>query len=130
MNEKKRHEITTKNVAQQILNDVPEYSAFYFFNGFNKYSGVHARSLIVFSNELKKINKTSLNFHFKRRDFEKWIRTTIRDSTLADEISKIKRSLDDDELLEQICQLVEKRLKDLKQVLANEEPYVEHDDDL
>jgi hypothetical protein len=123
-------EFTTKDVAQKILNEVPEYRAFYFFNGFGEYSGVYAKSLIVFSNKLKKIAKKSLDFHFKRKDFEKWIRTTLGDSYLANEIAEISSSIDEDELLVQICQIVEKRLKDLEQLLANEEPYIEHDDDL
>jgi hypothetical protein len=127
---KARLEITTKDAAQKILNEVPEYKAFYFFNGFGDYSGVYAKSLIVFSNELKRINKKSLDFHFKRGDFEKWIRTTLGDSSLANEIAKIQGHVDEEELLGQICQIIEKRLNNLKQLLANEEPYIDHDDDL
>jgi hypothetical protein len=130
MNEKPRFDITTKDAAQKILDEVPEYRAFYFFNRFGEYSGVHANSLIVFSNELKKIDKKSLDFHFKRGDFENWIRSTIGDSHLANKIAKINEFIDEEELLAQICRVIEKRLKKLKQLLANEEPYVDHDDDL
>ena len=125
MIKKAEFEITTKDVAHKILGEVPAYRAFYFFNDVGKYSGTYANSLIVFSNRLKNIDKKCLDFHFKRRDFEKWIKTTIGDSYLAKEISKINKSLDQDELLEQIYQIIEKRLNDLKQFLANEEPYIE-----
>ena len=84
----------------------------------------------MFLNKLKTIEIASIDFHFKRRDFENWIRSTIGDTHLANEISKINDSVDEEELLGQICQIIEKRLKELKQLLANEEPYVEHDDDL
>ena len=123
-------EIPTKDLAQKILREVPQYNAFYFFNEINKYSGTHARSLIVFFNKLKRIDRVSIDFHFKRRDFENWIRSTVGDTYLANEIAKIKEPINEEELLEQICQIIEKRLKDLKQLLASEELYVEHDDDL
>jgi hypothetical protein len=123
-------EITKKDLVQKILREVPQNNAFYFFNDISKYSGRHARSLIVFFNKLKTIDKTSVDFHFKRRDFENWIRSTIGDTYLANEIAKISESIDEEDLLTQICQIIEKRLKDLKQFLANDEPYIEHDDDL
>jgi predicted lipase len=123
-------ETLTKDAAQKILEEVPEYRAFFFFNGVGEYSGVYAKSLTVFLNKLKKIDKKSLVFHFKQKDFEKWIRTTLGDRYLANEIAKIKRSVDENELLVQVCQIIEKRLKDLEQLLANEEPYIDHDDDL
>jgi hypothetical protein len=120
----------TKDAAQKILKEVPEYRAFYFFNGVGEYSGVYAKSLMVFLNKLKKIDKKSLVFHFKHKDFEKWIRTTLGDRYLANEITKIKSSVDEDELPVQICQIIERRLKDLEQLLASEEAYIDHDDDL
>jgi hypothetical protein len=124
------YEITKKDLAQKILREVPQYNAFYFFNSINRYTGGNASSLIVFLNKLKTIDKASIDFHFKRRDFENWIRSTIGDAYLANEIAKINESIEEEELLAQICQIIEKRLKELKQLLANEEPYVEHDDDL
>ena len=116
----------TENLAQKFLREVPQYNAFYFFTSINNYSGTYARSLLVFLNKLKTIDETSIDFHFKRRDFEKWIRTTIGDNYLASEISKINKSLDEEELPEKVYQLVKKRLNDLKQFLANEETYIEH----
>jgi hypothetical protein len=120
----------TEDLAQKLLREVPQYNAFYFFTGINNYCGTYANSLLVFLNKLKTIDKASVDFHFKRRDFENWIRSTIGDANLANEIAKINESVDGDELLEQICKIIEKRLKELKQLLASEEPYVEHDDDL
>lgn len=122
-------EIKEIDTAQNILREIPPNQAFYFFNGINKYSGTYATSLLIFLNKIKKIDKTSLDFHFKRRDFENWIRSSVGDDYLADEISKIKESSEED-LLTQICKIIEKRMRELKQLLADEEPYVNHDDDL
>ena len=71
-----------------------------------------------------------MNFHLKRKDFENWIRTTIGDTQLANQIKKIDEAIEEDELLTKVCQLVENRLIELKKLLAREEPYIEHDDDL
>ncbi len=130
MVKKTNSENISKDAAQKILTEVPQYRAFYFFEEIDKYCGTYANSLIVFSNVLTNIDRKSLNFHFKRRDFENWIRTTIGDTFLADEINKIEESIDEDELLETVCGLVEKRLIELKKLLAAEEPYIHHDDDL
>ena len=130
MVKKATSEPISKDDAQKILTEVPQYRAFYFFEEIDKYCGTYANSLIVFSNVLTNIDKKSLNFHFKRRDFENWIRTTIGDTFLADEINKIEEPIDEDELLETVCELVEKRLIELKKLLAAEEPYIHHDDDL
>ena len=128
MTKKARIRIAPKDLAQKILSEVPQYDAFYFFEGINKYSGVSARSLIVFSNRLTSIDKKSLDFHFKRGDFENWIRSTIGDSYLANEIAKIDESLEEEQVLTQVCKKINERLKELKQLLALEEQYVEHDD--
>jgi hypothetical protein len=130
MSKKAEFETTPREVAQKILGDVPQYDAFYFFTGVNKYTGVYARSLVVFFNQLKTINKKSIDFHFKRGDFENWIRSTVGDTYLANEIAKINETIKEEELLAQVCQMIEKRLTELKQLLAIEESYVEHDDDL
>ena len=127
---KEKDENTTRDVAQKILDEVPEYCAFYFFNGVNKYCGSYAKSLIIFHNMLTKIDKESVYFHFKRRDFEKWIRTTIGDDYLAKEISKINEHIEEEELVTNVCDIIKQRIIELKQLLAKEEPYVEHDDDI
>jgi hypothetical protein len=127
---KKTRGITRKDQAQKILSEVPQINAFYFFEDSDKDCGISARSLNVFSNKLTTIDKKSLDFHFKRGDFENWIRSTIGDSFLANEIAKINESFEEEQLLEQVCKIINERLKELKQLLALEEPYIEHDDDL
>lgn len=120
--------ITSKDQAQKILNQVPQINAFYFFEDANNYCGISARSLTVFSNKLLTINKKSLDFHFKRGDFENWIRSTIGDSFLANEIAKINESFEGEQLLAQVCEIINTRLMELKQLLAREEQYVERND--
>lgn len=127
---KARFGASKKEVAEKILGKVPQYNAFYFFRGIGQYSGKFATSLLDFNHKVKTINIDSVDFHFKRGDFEKWIRATIGDTYLADKIAKINESVKGEELLTQMCEMIEERLTELRKLLASKEYYVEHDDDL
>ena len=127
---KARFSASKKKVVKKILSKVPQYNAFYFFRGIGQYSGKFATSLLDFNHKVKTLDGDSLDFHFERGDFEKWIRTTIGDTYLADKIAKINESVKGEELLTQMCEMIEDRLTELKKLLASKEYYVEHDDDL
>lgn len=130
MTKKAKHEDNPKDLAKKILTEVPLYKAFYFFNKVGNYSGVYARSLDVFSNKLKMVDKKSITFHIRRSDFQKWITSTLGDKILANKISKIDKSSDEEQFIINVCEIIDERIKELKQLLAAEEPFVEHDDDL
>jgi len=115
---KVRAATVSNKMATKILRTVPYHNAFYFFTGIGQYSGKFAVSLADFCEKIKRIDIKSVDFHFKRRDFQKWIRTTIGDAYLANEINRIRG---------QIHQTVEMRLTELKKLLASEESYVEHE---
>ena len=125
MDNKKSIETSNKELAQEILREVPEFNAFYFFKDEGKYTGNYAVSLIIFYNMLSKIDKESLLFHFRRGDYQNWIKTIIGDNYLANEIKKIDKTVNGNELLERLCKIIEKRLIELKQLLANEELYLD-----
>ena len=125
MDNKKSIENSNKELAQEILREVPEFNAFYFFKDEGKYTGNYAVSLIIFYNMLSKIDKESLLFHFRRGDYQNWIKTIIGDNYLANEIKKIDKTVNGNELLENLCKIIEKRLIELKQLLANEELYLD-----
>ena len=110
-----------KEVVEKILRKVPPYNAFYFFRGIGHYSGKFATSLFDFNHKVKTLNSDSVDFHFERGDFEKWIRTTIGDTYLADKIAKIDESVKGEELLTQMCKMIEEHLIELKKLLAGEE---------
>jgi len=116
----------SNKMATKILRTVPYNNAFYFFTGIGQYSGKFAVSLADFCQKIKRIDIKSVDFHFKRGDFQKWIRTTIGDAYLANKISRIRGQIQGEELRGQIHQTVEMRLTELKRLLASEESYVEH----
>jgi len=59
---------------------------------------------------LEKILLKSIGFHLKRGDFERWIRETLGDEYLANEINKIDRSTEGEELGRILQRMVEARL--------------------
>lgn len=121
----KTMKVNNKEIASKILRTVPYNNAFYFFTGIGQYSGELAASLADFCKKIKTIDAKSIDFHYKRRDFQKWIRGTIGDVYLANEINKIQKSIQGEELRVKICQIVERRLTELKKLLASEEAYLE-----
>ena len=74
------------------------------------------------------IDVRSVEFHFKRGDFAKWIRGTLGDSELANEIDRVSKTIRGEELRTTIHQTVDARLTKLKKLQASEEPYLERDE--
>ena len=124
-NKKKEHRITFE-LIKKILRTVPQNEAFYFFTGLGQYSGKYATSLDCFCNKIKMLEAKSLVFHFKRKDFEKWIERTIGDAILANKIGGIEEPVDGDELRTEIHRIVEQRLSELKKLLASEDVNIKH----
>ncbi len=114
-----------KKMASKILKTVPYNNAFYFFTDIGQHSGELATSLPDFCQKIEKIGTKSVDFHFKRRDFENWIKKTIGDVDLAKEISMIKKSIQGEELRDKTYQTVQRRLTELKKLLASEEAHLE-----
>ncbi|RLI39182.1 hypothetical protein DRO69_14585, partial [Candidatus Bathyarchaeota archaeon] len=88
--------------ATEVLRTLPPNEAFYFFEDIDKYTGKSASSLAEFCDMTKTIDKKSIVFHFKRRDFERWIKETLRDPKLAKRISSIKKIKSGERLRTQI----------------------------
>ena len=112
-----------KEAASKILQAVPYNKAFFFFTNIGQYSGKLAVSLSDFCQKIATIDIKSVDFHFRRQDFQKWIRGTIGDAYLANEINKIRKSILGEQLRDRIHQTVERRLNELKKTLASEEAY-------
>ena len=111
-------------LASRILRTVSYNNAFYFCTNIGQDSGELAVSLADFCQKIETINVKSVDFHFKRGDFEKWIRGTLGDVDLANEINKINKTIQGEELRVKICQTAERRLTQLKKILAREEAYL------
>ena len=100
--------------ATKILRTVSLPEAFLFFTDIGQYTGEFAACLDEFLEKLNKMPLKSLEFHFERGDFEKWIRGTLGDEYLADGISKIDRTLKGEEIREILQRTVKNRLDQLE----------------
>jgi hypothetical protein len=106
--------IGTESVSE-ILRTVSMEEAFHFFTDIGQYDGKSATSLVDFSEKLKTVPLKSVEFHFRRGDFERWIKETLGDGYLANGISRIEKSAQGETLRTSIQGMVENRINYLKQ---------------
>jgi Family of unknown function (DUF5752) len=119
---------TDPKLYSNILRIVSTNNAFYFFTDVGKYTDRYSTCLADFCNTIRTIDVRSVEFHFKRGDFAFWIRGTLGDSELANEIERISKTIRGEELRATIQQTVDTRLAKLKKLQASEEPYLERDE--
>jgi hypothetical protein len=98
----------------RIIGVVPIEKGFHFYKKEGAYTGVSAFSLTEFENKLRTVDASSVEFHFKRKDFQKWIEDTLGDVELAERLNRIKIGLNEEGLREEILKIVQKRLAELQ----------------
>ncbi len=104
---------TSRECAQQILAYTPDDKAFHFYLDLHKPLSQSANSLSEFSQKLKTIDKTSIEFHICRGDFEKWF-TSLGDVELAKKMALLReKGLAGEPLRTKICEIIEERCKAL-----------------
>jgi len=116
---------TDPKLASNILRIVPANNAFYFFTDIGQSTNRCSACLADFCNAIRTIDVRSVEFHFKRGDFAIWIRETLGDNELANEINRVSKTIREEELRTTIYQTVETRLTKLKKLQASEEPFLE-----
>jgi len=72
------------------LRKVPFENGFHFYTDIGKHTGITATSLSEFALKLQVIPKESVVFHFRRKDFQNWIKYAIKDAALAQRINNLK----------------------------------------
>jgi len=78
-------------MKSRILRTLSREKAFYFFTSIGNYTGESATSLKEFMDKIDKVNVKSLEFHFYRGDFEKWIAEVLEDKELAEQIEALRK---------------------------------------
>jgi hypothetical protein len=111
---KVRKSVLNKDLASKILRSVPEQEGFHFYLAIGEPTGETAVSLADFVKKLETIDVRSVNFHFSRKDFEKWIRGVIGDAELALRIGRIRLGIQGETLRSEIMRVVKVRLNELK----------------
>lgn len=106
--------MTPSSVAR-ILRKLSRENAFYFFTSIGNYTGENAASLEDFVKKIGEVNVKSLEFHFYRGDFEKWMAEVLEDGEMAEEIKTLKNIKPvGDSLRGELHLIVSKRFDKLK----------------
>jgi len=103
-----------KATISKILRTVPRHEGFQFFRGVGDSTEKVATSLADFVEKARVVDIRSVNFHFKRQDFEKWIRDVIGDAELSRRMSRIRKEVHGEKLRHEIIQITKARLEELK----------------
>ncbi len=91
---------------------------FLFYTGIGEkyYTGTKAWSLKGFVKALQEVGIKSVEFHNRRRDFEKWAKVSLLDDTFAKELKKVRLSnVKEEKLRKLIAKVANERFKELSQ---------------
>jgi len=91
------------------LRTVPFENGFHFYTDIGKYTGITATSLSEFALKLQVIPTESVMFHFQRKDFQNWIKYTIKDAVLAQRIDNSKEEQNAERLRKELVATIEAR---------------------
>ena len=109
----KEHYISNLKIVK-ILITVQHDKGFYFYTDIGRNTGETATNLVTFAQRLETINADSIKFHFQRKDYQNWIRTTVGDDVLAERINHVSRQLPVEDLRKELVKTVETRIAQLK----------------
>jgi carbonic anhydrase/acetyltransferase-like protein (isoleucine patch superfamily) len=77
-------------VSETVL--APVENALYFHTDSGQYTGLMATSIDGFIDALEKAPIESIEFHIRRRDYERWARDVLDSNDLANNIEEIRKS--------------------------------------
>ncbi len=103
----------TKEKAIAILAYAPHEKAFNFYKSVGSPLSIHAHNLRDFTTKIDRVDLLSLEFHFKRGDFENWFKG-LGDEELAKKVAILrKRSPTGEELRKKLHEIVDPRFRQL-----------------
>ena len=105
-----------KATATKILRTVPKNEGLELYKAPGEFTGKTATSLNDLHEKLRQVDIRAVNHHFKRREFEKWIRNNIGDEELARRFGRIDRELHGEKLRAQMMSLIKIRLDEAKTI--------------
>ena len=109
--------VSNKDPTSKILRSVTEQEGFHFYIAIGAPTGETAVSLADFAEKMASVDVRSVNFHYPRKDFEKWILEVIGDTELASRLNMISRmhiGIKGEALRNQIIRVVKVRLSEIK----------------
>ena len=111
-----KKQVHAKPENVKFLSSVPFESGFRFFTAVGNYTGITAISLDEFTTKLQIVPAESVQFHFERKDFQKWIMDTIKDLELAEKINGIVQGQSTEKLRKEILRIMQERTAELRRL--------------
>ena len=105
-----------KALASRVLRTVHNHEGFRFYVALGDYTGINAMSLKDFAKKLRVVDIQSINFHFSRGDFWRWIQFIIGDVALSSRINRIPQDTRGEKLRSDLIKAVNKRIGELKKI--------------
>jgi hypothetical protein len=110
---KKANNSLNSNVnTLKILKTVPFENGFHFFTDTMEYTGITATSLFEFEEKLKIVSARSVEYHFRRHDFQRWISDSVGDVELAAQIACLDKQLSTEKLRKKLLTILRKRIRE------------------
>jgi hypothetical protein len=100
----------------KILRSVTFEKGFHFFTNSRHYTGITATSLFEFAEKLKIVSAQSVEYHFHRQDFQRWINDVIGDGELATRMARLDTQLSSENLRKELLKIVRKRMRELEKL--------------
>ena len=105
-----KNRLIVKTTRAKSLPTLPFESGFQFYTAIGNYTGITATNLNEFAAILQTIPLESINFHFQRKDFQQWLKDTVKDTELAEQMNNIKQGLSAEDLRKEILSIVKTRV--------------------
>jgi hypothetical protein len=96
------------------LRVVHSHEGFWFYTAPGDYTGKNAVSLKDFLKVLRSVDVQSIDFHFGRGDFRRWIQLILGDVELSTRINRIPQDMRGEKLRNYLVKAVDERIKELK----------------
>jgi hypothetical protein len=105
-----------KALASKILRTVHGHEGFWFYTAPGEFTGKNAASLNDFAKMLRVVDVKSIDFHFSRGDFRRWIQIIIGDFDLSTRINIIPQDTRGEKLRSDLIRTVNQRIIELKKI--------------
>ncbi|MDH5794996.1 MAG: hypothetical protein OEZ24_02690 [Candidatus Bathyarchaeota archaeon] len=108
-----------RELAEKVLGRTSVENAFHFYAGEGRPLWISSNSLIDFSKKIGSVDLRSIEYHFRRGDFEMWIRH-LRDDELADRLKVLRETgTSGESLRDRLCEAVRYRCDELRETMES-----------
>jgi hypothetical protein len=98
------------------LKTVPFEKGSHFFTESMGYTGITATSIFGFEEKLKLVSAHSVEYHFRRHDFQKWISDGIGDVELSAQIALLNAQLSSENPRKALLKILRKRIREVERL--------------